>query len=168
MRSLQSQLTFCINCSWICRLDRLAFHHTTIDTTIVAKEADKGTGLAALREWVLSDDAETIAVGDTEHDLAMFRMASRSFAPSTINCRRQAQLLGCRISQFPYQRGLLEIATEIIQSNKERCDRSLVIQTPKRRIDDIFMTVLQAADQTWTKNLVRAIVNPAAYRIFVR
>ncbi len=34
-------------------LDRLCFHHTTIDTTIVAKEADKGSGLAALRDWVL-------------------------------------------------------------------------------------------------------------------
>ena len=36
------------------RLDRLAFHHTMIDTTIVAKEVDKGTGLAALRDWVLA------------------------------------------------------------------------------------------------------------------
>jgi hydroxymethylpyrimidine pyrophosphatase-like HAD family hydrolase len=150
------------------RLDRLTFHHTTIDTTIVAKEADKGTGLAALRDWVLRDDAETIAVGDTEHDLAMFRMASRSFAPSNINCRRQAQLLGCRISHYPYQRGLLEIVTKITHSNKERCEQCPVTQTRTHRIDDIFMTVLQAADQTWTKNLARAMFNPAAYGIFIR
>jgi hydroxymethylpyrimidine pyrophosphatase-like HAD family hydrolase len=150
------------------RLDRLTFHHTTIDTTIVAKETDKGTGLAALRDWVLSNDAETIAVGDTEHDLAMFRVASRSFAPSTINCRSQAQLLGCWISHYPNQRGLLEIVTEIIQSSKKRRDRCLVAQTPPHRIEDIFMTVLQAADQTWTKNLARAIFNPAGYGIFMR
>jgi hydroxymethylpyrimidine pyrophosphatase-like HAD family hydrolase len=150
------------------RLDRLTFHHTTIDTTIVAKEVDKGIGLAALRDWVLSDDAETIAVGDTEHDLAMFRMASRSFAPSTINCRRQAQLLGCRISRHPYQRGLLEIVTEILKSNKERSDRCVVMQRSTHGIDDIFMTVLQAADQTWPKNLARATFNLAAYKIFMR
>jgi hypothetical protein len=150
------------------RLDRLTFHHTTIDTTIVAKEADKGTGLAALRDWVLRDDAETIAVGDTEHDLAMFRMASRSFAPSNINCRRQAQLLGCQISHYPYQRGLLQIVTKIIHSNKERCEQCPVTQTRTHRIDDLFMTVLQAADQTWTKSLAGAMFNPAAYRIFIR
>jgi len=150
------------------RLDRLTFHHTMIDTTVVAKEADKGTGLAALRDWVLADDAETIAVGDTEHDLPMFRVASRSFAPSNINCRRLAQLLGCRISQFPYQRGLLEIATKIVHSNKERCEKCSVSQTGTQRIDDLFMTVLQAADQTRSKNLARAMFNSAAYRIFIR
>ena len=80
------------------RLDRLAFHHTMIDTTIVAKEADKGTGLAALRDWVLATDVETIAVGDSEPDLAMFRVATRSFAPSNIGCRRQARLYGCKIA----------------------------------------------------------------------
>ena len=66
------------------RLDRLAFHHTMIDTAIVAKEVDKGTGLVALRDWVLAPDAETIAVGDEESDLAMFRVATRSFAPSNL------------------------------------------------------------------------------------
>jgi hydroxymethylpyrimidine pyrophosphatase-like HAD family hydrolase len=66
------------------RLDRLAFHHTSIDTHIVAKEVDKGTGLAALRDWVLAKDAETIAVGDGEPDLAMFRVAARSFAPANV------------------------------------------------------------------------------------
>jgi hydroxymethylpyrimidine pyrophosphatase-like HAD family hydrolase len=149
-------------------LDRLTFHHTRIDTTVIAKEADKGTGLAALRDWVLADDAETIAVGDTEHDLPMFRMASRNFAPSHINCRRLAQLLGCQISQFPYQRGLLEIATKIVHSNQERCEQCPATQTRTQRIDDLFMTVLQAADQTWTKNLAGAMFNPAAYRIFIR
>jgi hydroxymethylpyrimidine pyrophosphatase-like HAD family hydrolase len=147
------------------RLDRLTFHHTMIDTTIVAKEADKGTGLVALRDWVLADDAETIAVGDTEHDLAMFRTASRSFAPSNINCRPQARLLGCRIARYPYQRGLLEIVGKIIHSDKARC----VLGEPLiPRDDDLFMTVLRAADQTWTTNFANAVFNPAAFRIFIR
>ena len=53
-------------------LDRLSFHHTMIDTTIVAKDLDKGTGLSALRDWVMGPDAETIAIGDSEADLPMF------------------------------------------------------------------------------------------------
>ena len=61
-------------------LDQLSFHHTMIDTTIVAKDLDKGTGLSALRDWVMGPDAETIAIGDSEADLPMFRAATRSFA----------------------------------------------------------------------------------------
>ena len=113
------------------RLDRLAFHHTMIDTAIVAKEVDKGTGLAALRDWVLAPDAETIAVGDEESDLAMFRVATRSFAPSNIGCRRQARLFGCQIAHYPYQRGLLEIVHNIVHADGGRCERC------RRRRDDI-------------------------------
>jgi hypothetical protein len=72
------------------------------------------------------------------------------------------------ISQFPYQRGLLEIVAKIIHSNKERREQCRVTQTRTQRSDDLFLTVLQAADQTWTKNLAGAMFNPAAYRIFMR
>jgi hydroxymethylpyrimidine pyrophosphatase-like HAD family hydrolase len=71
------------------QLDRLSFHHTTIDTAIVAKVVNKGSGLTALRDRVLGPDAETIAIGDTEADLPMFRSATRSlcacpdFLPAT-------------------------------------------------------------------------------------
>ena len=148
------------------RLDRLTFHHTMIDTTIVAKEADKGTGLVALRDRVLADDAETIAVGDTEHDLAMFRMATRSFAPANINCRAQARLLGCRTARYPHQRGLLEIVGKII--NLDKAPGVLGERPLIPRDDDIFMTVLRAADQTWTTNLANAVFNRTAFRIFIR
>ncbi len=69
-------------------LDRLRFFQTTIDTTIMAREVDKGTGLAALRDWVGRPSMETLAVGDTEPDLPMFRRATRSFAPSHIRLRK--------------------------------------------------------------------------------
>jgi hypothetical protein len=78
-------------------LNRLSFHHTMIDTTIVAKDLDKGTGPSALCDWVMGPDAETIAIGDSEADLPMFPAATRSFAPAQIDCARQARLLGCQI-----------------------------------------------------------------------
>lgn len=148
------------------RLDRLTFHHTMIDTTVVAKETDKGTGLVALRDLVLTDDAETIAVGDTEHDLAMFRAATRSFAPANINCRSQARLLGCRIARYPHQQGLLEIVGKIIPSDK--ASGVLGERRLAARDEDLFMSVLRAADQTWTANLAKAVFNRAAFRIFIR
>jgi hydroxymethylpyrimidine pyrophosphatase-like HAD family hydrolase len=149
-------------------LDRLSFHHTTIDTTIVAKEVDKGSGILALRDWVLSADAETIAVGDQEPDLAMFRVATRSFAPANIGCARQARLLGCQIARHADQRGLLEIARVLTHPDGQGCERCAGAKTTSARGDDLFMDVLRAADRTWAANLIDAIFDRGIFRIFKR
>ncbi len=150
------------------RLDRLTFHHTLIDTAIVARETDKGTGLVALRDWVLAESADTIAVGDSEPDLAMFRVATRSFAPANIGCRRQAQLLGCQIASSHDQQGLLEIVRKIIHPDNGHCERCTDGEKFPHRGDDLFLSVLQAADRRWSTNFLRAILNPAALRMFIR
>ena len=150
------------------RLDRLAFHHTMIDTTVVAKEADKGTGLVALRDWVLAEDAETIAVGDGEPDLAMFRVANHSFAPANISCRRQARLLGCQFVSSPYQLGLLEIVRKILHPDAVACERCGDVEKFLNGGDYLFLSVLNASDQSWTANFLSAILDPAAFRIFIR
>jgi hypothetical protein len=147
------------------RLDRLVFHHTMIDTAIIAKEVDKGMGLAALRDWVLGPDAETIAVGDSEADLAMFRVANRSFAPAHIGCRRQARLLGCRIASYPYQQGLLEIVRNLVHVDG---GRFVANEATFPQQDDLFTTALQAADRSWTANLLKAMFHPAAFRTLLR
>jgi hydroxymethylpyrimidine pyrophosphatase-like HAD family hydrolase len=149
-------------------LDRLSFHHTTIDTTIVAKEVDKGSGLSALRDWVLGADAETIAVGDQEPDLAMFRVATRSFAPANIGCARQARLLGCQIARHAHQRGLLEIARVLTHPDGHRCERCADGKTTSARGDDLFMDVLRTADREWSTNLIRAVLDRGIFGIFMR
>ena len=140
------------------RLDRLSFHHTTIDTTAVAKEVDKGSGLIALRDWVLGPETETIAVGDQEPDLTAFRAATRSFAPANIGCAREARLLGCRIVRHSYQRGLLDIALAIVspggRADHERGERRI----PSALLDDVFMSALRAADRSWAANLIDAVI----------
>ena len=149
-------------------LDRLSFHHTSIDTTIVAKEVDKGTGLSALRDWVLGPDAETIAVGDQEPDLAMFRVATRSFAPANIGCARQARLLGCQITRGSYQRGLLEIARALTHPRGQRCERCAEDETRPARGEDLFMDLLRTADRKWATNLIGAIFDHGILRVFKR
>jgi hypothetical protein len=144
-------------------LDLLSFHHTTIDTTVVAKEVDKGSGLLALRDWVLGADAETIAAGDQEPDLAMFRVATRSFAPANIGCARQARLLGCRIARHPYQRGLLEIARAITLTDGERSSDG---QSTSVRGQDLFLDILRAADLKWATNLMGALFDLGWFRSF--
>jgi hydroxymethylpyrimidine pyrophosphatase-like HAD family hydrolase len=149
-------------------LDRLSFHHTMIDTAVVAKEVDKGSGLSALRDWVLGADAETIAVGDQEPDLAMFRVATRSFAPANIGCARQARLLGCRIARHSYQRGLLEIACALTHPDGQRCESCAESKTTSARSHDLFLDVLRAADRSWATNLIGALFRPGTFKIFMR
>lgn len=148
-------------------LDRLTFHHTLIDTAIVAKEADKGRGLVALRDWTLGGDAETIAVGDGESDLSMFSVATRSFAPANIGCRRQARLLGCQIVSHHDQRGLLEIARKIVHPDGGQCARCTEGGRYPLPGDDLFLSLLSTADRSLTANLVRAMFEPSALGMFV-
>jgi trehalose-6-phosphatase len=150
------------------RLDQLAYRETPFDVAIVAKEVDKGTGLVALRDWVLAPDAETIAVGDDEPDLAMFRVATRSFAPSNIGYRAQTRLLGCRIAPYPHQRGLLDIVFKVIHPDRRHCERCTSgDRSLSRDDDDLFLSALQAADQKWSVNLLNALRDPVTFRIFI-
>jgi hydroxymethylpyrimidine pyrophosphatase-like HAD family hydrolase len=148
-------------------LDRLTFHHTLIDTAILAKEADKGSGLLALRDWVLDEDAETIAVGDGESDLSMFRVATRSFAPANIACRRQAQLLGCHIVSRHDQGGLLQVARKIVHCDGGRCGRCIEGGRFPLQSDDLFLSLLGTADRSVTANLVRAMFAPSAVKMLI-
>ncbi|MGA2494103.1 MAG: HAD hydrolase family protein [Roseiarcus sp.] len=146
-------------------LDRLSYHHTTIDTAIVAKGTDKGTGLKALRDLVLGTDAKTIAVGDTESDLPMLRAATRSFAPAQISCKREARLLDCVISRHRYQRGLLDIARALV-------DRGLRPQSIERGNESdgerLFLSLLRAADRPDARALACALFDRATFSILVR
>ena len=140
------------------KLDRLVVHQTTIDTTILAKGVDKGTGLAALLAWIGRGQDETFAVGDSETDLPMFAVVRRSFAPAHIDCARLARAVGCTIATAPYQRGLLEIVRRVTGAD--------AIAIPAAT-DDLFWTLLQAADRSRTANLWHALREPAAYRTFL-
>jgi hypothetical protein len=130
----------------------------------VAKDVDKGSGLLALRDWVLGADAETIAVGDQEPDLSMFLVATRSFAPANIGCARQARLLGCGIARHAYQRGLLEIARALTHPDGGRCERCTDEEKISARGTDLFMDFLRTADRSWIANLMSAIVARSPFR----
>ena len=128
-------------------LDRLAVHTTTMDTTVTINGHDKGTGLAAFRDWVAGPGAETVAVGDSAPDLPMFREASRSFAPSNIDCWREARLLGCRRAAHRHQRGLLEIAEAITGARRNAAERRAgkpAVTLP----DGLFLALLETADRS--------------------
>jgi hypothetical protein len=99
----------------------LAIHHTPSDTAITSRDVDKGTGLLALLRFVGKEGAESIAIGDTGPDLAMFRVAKRCYAPSHTPVRSLATLLGCRVVAGSYQAGFLEIARNIVHPDGGTC-----------------------------------------------
>jgi hydroxymethylpyrimidine pyrophosphatase-like HAD family hydrolase len=145
-------------------LDRLRVHPTTIDTTMIGRDLDKGTGLAALRDWVMHPACETIAVGDSEADLAMFRVATRSFAPGNIGCASIARLIGCEIVPQRFQNGLLEIAHRLGALDK----RGSVPSGALSGADQLMQDVFAAADTPWTRHMLRGLCDPKSIRTFIR
>ena len=148
------------------KLDRLRFHQTDLDTAVLAKEVDKGAGLVALTAWVGGREFETLAIGDSEPDLAMFAVATRSFAPSHISCRRVAGALGCRIADRAFQPGLLNSVRSIVHPDGKSCERCRRCDFPDPRPTDLMLQLLKVADERQGRRLLRAVLDPMAVRTF--
>src|SRR2546425_3072112 len=77
--------------------DRLDFHQTYLDTAVLAKETDKGHGLEALLALSGTDGCETIAVGDSEADLPMFRESPTARSEEHTSELQSLAYLVCRL-----------------------------------------------------------------------
>jgi hydroxymethylpyrimidine pyrophosphatase-like HAD family hydrolase/orotate phosphoribosyltransferase len=146
----------------------LKIHQTSSDTAILGKEIDKGTGLHALLAWTGTPNLDTVAIGDSDADLAMFRVAKRSFAPAQIKCREEAQAVGCQIAGSSYQEGLLEIVQMLIHAGGERCERCQPTGRLWTRGKDLFLDLLEIADKRDKSMLLRALLDPMALRVFMK
>lgn len=148
-------------------LDGLRSFQTTIDTTIVSNDVDKGTGLRALLEFAAQDNLEIIAVGDSEPDLAMFRVAGKNFAPLHVDRSIFDRVHGCRIADRPYQLGLLAIAKSVIHPDGKSCRKCASGNFAVGNNDELFLDLLHAADKTKSMLLLRALLSVHAFGIFL-
>ena len=152
------------------KMDRLQLRQTSIDTTIIARGTDKGRGLLALKALAGQEHAETITVGDTESDLPMFAVSKRSYAPGNMTkCRPIAKAMGCEVVDGKYQVGLLEIARAITHPDGgscERCNAGNKLQQAKGQ--DIFLKMLEIADQGRMSRLFSALRDPMSLKAFVK
>lgn len=148
------------------KLDRLHVHHTGLDTALTAKETDKGTGLNALLSLIELAAPDVTAVGDSEPDLAMFRVADHSFAPGNLSCRKEAQLLGCHIAKAGYQPGLLEIARMIIHPDGSVCQQCRDVESSWRQDKGFFVSLLDAADEKPLSLFLQNCLDPSLWKIF--
>ena len=129
------------------KLEQLDVHQTGLDTAILAKEINKGTGLLSLLALVGLPADNVFAIGDSEPDLAMFRVAHRSFVPGNVSCRQEARLLGCYAASLPYQPGLLQIARKIVHPDGGTCAHCLGLEAGWPKDSDLFVSLLRAADE---------------------
>ena len=148
------------------KVDRLRVHHTGLDTAIIAKETDKGSGLLSLLDFVGLPRADVFAIGDSAPDLAMFRVASGSFAPGNISCRREAQLLGCHIADRSYQPGLLEIARRMAHPKGGTCNRCQALEAGLPKNNNLYLSLLSAADQKPISLVCRNLLSPSLLAAF--
>ena len=149
------------------RLDHLRWYQTTLDTTIVARDVDKGAGLKALLACAGHPELETIVIGDSEPDFSMFRVGGRSFAPAHIGQASVARALGCQIARQAYQRGLLEVVSSLIHPDGSSCRQCPPSKLDHRRDHDLFVDLLNVADRNPMISMLRAVLHPKVLHAFV-
>jgi hydroxymethylpyrimidine pyrophosphatase-like HAD family hydrolase len=146
--------------------DRVQLIQTITETTLVARETNKGTGLSELLALAGHPDLETVVIGDSAPDLSMFRVAGRSYAPGQIRCRSAAEMLGCRIASRNYQLGFLESVRAIVHPDGRRCKKCTAAAAELKPQKDLFVRLLRIADKpTWFK-LLTAVLDPSAIKAF--
>jgi hydroxymethylpyrimidine pyrophosphatase-like HAD family hydrolase len=150
------------------KLNRLRWLQTTIDTTILARDVNKGRGLKELLYWAGHPDLKTVAIGDSEPDLAMFRAADRSFAPGHVGCRDLVRAVGGQIARDPYQLGLLCIVRSLVHPEGDGCRLCPPNEIEHGAHDRFFLDLLEAADQKPLVSLFRALLHPTALRVIVQ
>jgi hydroxymethylpyrimidine pyrophosphatase-like HAD family hydrolase len=137
----------------------LSVLHTSTDSAITSATANKGAGLKGMLALLDENESDTIAVGDTSPDLAMFHAASRCYAPSHISVRKEAIELGCRVVKGAYQNGFLEIARHITHADGGSCPDCV---EPRFECGDycrVLMDFLGDIDSGRSRHLMRAMLD---------
>ncbi len=142
------------------KIDRLNYHQTFLDTAIVAAETDKARGLLGLLQIARQPTLSILAIGDSEQDLPMFAVESKSFSPSHMSSRRVAKALGCKIVDRPYQPGLLRIARLLAHPDGEHCKHCGEAELSLPKGDELFLKLLGVADKNPAKLLLGALLDP--------
>jgi len=97
----------------------------------------------------------------------MFAVAKSSYAPAHISCRSHAKAIGCHIDAQAFQPGLLSIIRQIVHPEKQGCERCRSAEPPASAAQNLIVRVLQQADESQTKRLLRAMCDPLAIRSFL-
>lgn len=142
-----------------CGAEDLFVHQTSTDTAVLSSGIDKGTGMIALLQLLDCSKCNTIAIGDTEPDLSMFRVANRSYAPSHTNVQNDAIQIGCHVVNKPFQLGLLEIVRHIIHTDGGMAQLNENQSFKQKEHNKILFDILSDVEKSKPRRLSEAIFN---------
>jgi hydroxymethylpyrimidine pyrophosphatase-like HAD family hydrolase len=114
---------------------------------------DKASGLRGLLGQIGAGDRLEMAIGDTEADLPMLRLAERAYAPA--NASAELRRSGIRTMSRPAQAGLAQAVAELIGHRPGSCADCRPLPLPPE--GRMLVGVLGAADRTSTGRLLRAL-----------
>lgn len=149
-----------------CGAEDLLVHQTSTDTAVLSPGIDKGTGMIALLQFLDCSKCDTIAIGDTEPDLSMFRVANRSYAPSHTNVRSAAIQIGCHVVSKPFQLGLLEIVHHIIRTDGGSDHLDEKPSFKQKEHNKILFDILSDVEKSKPRRLLDAIFNKYLFQAF--
>lgn len=149
-----------------CGAEDLLVHQTSTDTAVLSPGIDKGTGMIALLQFLDCSKCDTIAIGDTEPDLSMFRVANRSYAPSHTNVRSAAIQIGCHVVSKPFQLGLLEIVRHIIHTDGGKGSLDEKLSFKQKEHNKILFDIISDVEKSKPRRLLDAIFNKYLFRAF--
>ncbi len=149
-----------------CEAEDLYVHQTSTDTAVLSPGIDKGTGMMALLELLDCNTCNTIAIGDTEPDLSMFRVANRSYAPSHTNVLNAAIQMECHVANKPFQLGLLEIAHHIIQTDGGKVRLGEKPNYKLKKHNKILFDMIADVEKSRPRRLLEAIFNKNLFEAF--
>jgi hydroxymethylpyrimidine pyrophosphatase-like HAD family hydrolase len=123
-------------------------------TDFMVKSVDKGTGLQALMKRLVADDSNptlAFAVGDTEYDLPMFRLAEAAFAPRNADAAVRAHAAApgrsrrFQLVSRPFQAGLFQSVARVLGHEPGQCHvcAAAKVSTEAR----LLLSVLAAQDR---------------------
>ena len=139
-------------------LDRLTCSPSSVDTIILQRGVDKGSGLTAARTYLGCADQPVAAIGDSDRDVPMLAAADFAFAPS--GCSAAVRALGvqgrCNIMPAPMQRGLLRAARELARHRGTAAHRSAFAPTPRAAASDLLETLLHVAERSRLRQILGA------------
>jgi hydroxymethylpyrimidine pyrophosphatase-like HAD family hydrolase len=132
----------------------LTFLPTEVDTTIVPKVINKGSGLLWAKKYLRSESESVAAVGDNDQDLDMFRAADLAFAPanSSKSVHEFALAGKCKLMPRPYQRGLLEAVRQLIHPDSQLCENCKVRLAQAHGCGALFQRLMEVADRSTFRN----------------
>jgi hypothetical protein len=134
-------------------LDRLRVVPGEDQLDVVGRECDKGRALRVLAQRLAADEIH--AVGDTQEDVPMWRVAARAYAPANVSRDAVAAMESGRlfVARRKRQRGLLEIARVAAHGRNRAC------RSCRERVGeaDVLLRALGIRDRSWGGRITQLI-----------